>query len=198
MGSLGRTLTIVSLALFSCSVANAATITFDNLSGPNLSPFTSYQEAGFTVTAAGGSSEQGTIFGNPSPSVIIGAPVFGPVIGSVAARLTAGGTFTFSSMELVSQNGASSFSATGFVSGSPIFSFAGVLPPGTVFLTETNPFAGVFIDSLDITVRPGSGVTSDNLDNIHLNPVPEPMTLLLFGTPAAGLGLARWRQRRQG
>ena len=27
-------------------------------------------------------------------------------------------------------------------------------------------------------------------------PVPEPATILLFGTSAAGLGLARWRQRR--
>jgi hypothetical protein len=28
-----------------------------------------------------------------------------------------------------------------------------------------------------------------------LAPIPEPMTLLLFGTTAAGLGLARWRRR---
>jgi hypothetical protein len=30
-----------------------------------------------------------------------------------------------------------------------------------------------------------------------LSPVPEPTTLLLFGTTMAGLGLARWRQRRR-
>jgi hypothetical protein len=28
-------------------------------------------------------------------------------------------------------------------------------------------------------------------------PVPEPVTFLLFGTTAAGLGLARWRQLRR-
>jgi hypothetical protein len=31
----------------------------------------------------------------------------------------------------------------------------------------------------------------------ELSPVPEPGTLLLVGTTAAGLGLARWRQRRR-
>jgi len=30
-----------------------------------------------------------------------------------------------------------------------------------------------------------------------LKSVPEPTTLLLFGTTMAGLGLARWRRRRQ-
>lgn len=31
----------------------------------------------------------------------------------------------------------------------------------------------------------------------ELEPIPEPTTLLLFGTAMAGLGLARWRQRQQ-
>lgn len=32
---------------------------------------------------------------------------------------------------------------------------------------------------------------------LDVSPVPEPATLFLFGTTAAGLGLARWRQRRR-
>jgi hypothetical protein len=40
-----------------------------------------------------------------------------------------------------------------------------------------------------------SDVTTDT--TMGLNSVPEPTTLLLFGTTAAGLGLARWRQWRR-
>jgi PEP-CTERM motif len=40
----------------------------------------------------------------------------------------------------------------------------------------------------------GVGVTASPLEPLV---VPEPTTLLLFGTTAAGLGLARWRQRRR-
>lgn len=35
------------------------------------------------------------------------------------------------------------------------------------------------------------------VDDLTLTPVPEPTTLLLFGTTAAGIGLAHWRQRRR-
>lgn len=35
------------------------------------------------------------------------------------------------------------------------------------------------------------------VDNVALGPVPEPATLLLVGTSAAGLGLARWVKKRR-
>jgi hypothetical protein len=46
----------------------------------------------------------------------------------------------------------------------------------------------------------GNNIGSGSLDvsvNDDLAPVPEPATLLLFGTTAGGLALARWRRSRQ-
>ena len=40
-------------------------------------------------------------------------------------------------------------------------------------------------------------IWSTRISAIDVAPVPEPATLVLFGTAAAGLGLARWRQRRR-
>jgi len=39
---------------------------------------------------------------------------------------------------------------------------------------------------------------SFRVEGHHLEAIPEPTTLLLFGTTAVGLGLARWRQWRRG
>ena len=40
-------------------------------------------------------------------------------------------------------------------------------------------------------------ILAGNVTSLELAPVPEPATLLLFGTTATGLGLAHWRQRRR-
>jgi hypothetical protein len=45
--------------------------------------------------------------------------------------------------------------------------------------------------SLSITAQSGLDEGGDNLA-----PIPEPATLLLFGTTATGLALARWRRRK--
>lgn len=59
-------------------------------------------------------------------------------------------------------------------------------------LISDTPFSSAVIGSFGA----GQG-SSFNVDNLSVSPVPEPATLLLFGTTAAGLGLARWRQRRR-
>jgi len=196
-GSIGA-VTLVFLSL--CGGANADIITFNGLAGPNQAPFVTYSEAGFTVAATGGSPEQGLLFGNPVPSVIIGAPLFSPVAGTVDTTVSGGGTFTFSSMDLASNNGvSSSFSAQGFLGASSVYNFTGTVPSTSVFVTENNPFSGAVIDRLRITVTPGAAVSSDNLDNIVVAPtaVPEPstLTLILVSSVLVGLGGIAWRRQ---
>jgi hypothetical protein len=43
----------------------------------------------------------------------------------------------------------------------------------------------------------GTDIWATQITELQLNAVPEPTTLLLVGTTMAGLGLARWRQRRR-
>jgi hypothetical protein len=43
----------------------------------------------------------------------------------------------------------------------------------------------------------GTNIWSTQITELHVEPLPEPTTLLLFGTTAAGLGLARWVKRRR-
>jgi len=65
-----------------------------------------------------------------------------------------------------------------------------------LFATNTGG-PGVF--TLDLLDPSGSdNFISFNISGNDLAPIPEPATLLLFGTTAAGLGLVRWRQRRRG
>jgi hypothetical protein len=54
-------------------------------------------------------------------------------------------------------------------------------------LPTNNPFLDFAFEGHDFVIK----VTSD------ISEIPEPTTLLLFGTTAAGLGLASWRQRRR-
>jgi hypothetical protein len=72
---------------------------------------------------------------------------------------------------------------------------------GTVALSDTPGPHDMFFTSFscvatqdDVPAFCGSSNPSVGID---FGTVPEPTTLLLFGTTMAGLGLARWRQRRR-
>jgi hypothetical protein len=81
----------------------------------------------------------------------------------------------------------------------------GVEVAGDVRRVTLSKEDNIFLDppptfcTLSLTLGPGLHpmlVTAQADGFLTLSPVPEPTTLLLVGTTAASLGLARWRQRR--
>jgi len=178
--------------------AHAATVTFDALPGSNADAFTSYSEAGFTVTKTAGDLFVGKSFGNPVPN-LFGGPLYGSA--SSTLDITAGGlTFNFGSFDFSSQNGATaSYLVTGFLNNVSIFSLANTQPTGGGFQT-INSGTGLLFDRLSFVLNTDG--TSFNFDNfsgeIGGSAVPEPATWLSMVIGFAGLGMALRAARRRG
>src|SRR5262249_30559563 len=176
----------------------AYVIQFNNLPGPNGAAYNGSAEGGFTITPTAGNWFQGTLYGNPPPSIFAG-PIGQPVASTI--QITFGlGLFDFTSLDYSSNNAGGRFLIDGFLSGNLVFSQAGdlsaSLPPNFGFnnLLSNN---GALIDTLSIEVIPGDGTTSINLDNIDLSVhgVPEDgATLLLLAIGLAGALF--WRKAR--
>jgi hypothetical protein len=165
--------------------AVAGVITFSGLTGPNQAPFTTYTEGNFTVTPVSGALEQGTAFGNPAPSVL-GGPLFSPVAGSMMVTENTTGQFTFTSVDIASNNGSSTYELEGFCGSSVMFDQKGSVPGAPGMFNFDTIYSNDPLDafnSLLITVTPGAGVSSFNVDNIVVttaSKVPEPTTFSLL------------------
>jgi hypothetical protein len=186
---------LVALLLLAVGVGNSAVITFGPLAGPGDAPYGGHAEAGFTVTPAGGAWFEAHAYGNPVPSVYAG-PIGAPGVSTLEV-VDSTLPFVFSSLDYSSNNGVSDYQIQGFLGAALVFNQVGVLaaslPPAFGFnnLASANP--GAVIDLLVITVTPGAGVTSINIDNIDVSKVPEPGALVLLS--AGGLFLLFKRVR---
>ena len=93
---------------------------------------------------------------------------------------------------------ASIVSDSSFVPKDEDFVSVGI-PSSALFFVGAGPtsFSAPGPGSLFFGINDPRGDNNTGSYTATLNPVPEPATLLLVGTTAAGLGLARWRQRRR-
>ena len=200
MKKLARAVVLTLGLLTSSMTASADVVTFNGLVGPDLSPFTTYAEAGFTLTPLDGSVLQDLSVGNPAPSVRI-IRMDSPDAGGLTITLTGGGLFTFKSVDVSSDTGASTLGVLGSLNGVPQFLFDEIITGAPGFATELNALSGTAIDALILVVTPNSPNGFGRLDNIVLNRprVPEPasITLVALGLAVAGIaGVRRTRTNR--
>jgi hypothetical protein len=145
------------------------TITFASLVG-NGSPFTSYSQAGFTVSPASGDWVALTTYGNPLPSIVFNRLATESTI-TAAVQITAeGSAFSFGAVDLYSSITPIPYVFAGHMNSVLTFSTAG--EQGNTFgnfVTVTNPHATAAINTLLISLaNPATPCCSNpvGLDNI--------------------------------
>ena len=173
---------------------------FDGLA---LGPFAGYTQSGFDVDPLSGTWLTRTSYGEPAPFVYFeGFEYLQPSV-SASLEITDGGdAFTFKSVDLYSSVTKIPWVFTGFRNGVEVFSANGEVPNTFgLFLTTANPFGSTEIDRLVIALTQPINVTCDcgalnpmGPDNIVVQRVPEPGTMLLFSSALAVTGA--WRRRR--
>jgi hypothetical protein len=184
-------------AFIMCVSASAVTITFDPLTGENLDPYSGHVEGGFSVVPIAGNWMEAHLFGNPTPAILA---------NTATARIeVTDGLFTFNSVDLA--DGAidpctrcATFSITGYLNNVAVLSTAGTT--SSIFQTFFGPDPLQRLDRLEIRMTKGD--FSYNIDNIVVNVVPEPVTLLLTTVGMAMLGVVnrgrllrrRWTDKR--
>lgn len=195
---------ILGLALARTASASTVTIDFDGLSGGDGSPFTSYMEYGFTVTAITNNWLVAQDGGNPGPFIYFLAQP-NQVITATIAVTEGGSQFSFNSIDLYSSITTIPYTFTGLLNGNQVFSVSGVVPlTFGNFETVMNPYSADHIDTLDVTLTNSPGSCCRNpmgLDNIVLTPAAatsEPSSLLLLGSGIAALSAVRRKATGKG
>ena len=171
------------------AVARAATIDFAG--GTN--PFTSsspYTENGFTVTPIAGTWS----FLNCSARCAVDGALN---TNTLQVKVTGGGDFTFSSVDLSQSGGGYYYTIAGFLSGGQVL-IQGGQPHSGSLSTVTSLNSSQLLDTLNISFDNGPSAA---VANIVVNPAsggsaPEPGTVALMGLGFAALGLARFRRSR--
>jgi hypothetical protein len=162
-----------------CEVSSPTRVTvgFNGLVGDG-GAFSTYTESGFTVSATGPSSftrdwEVATLFGNPAPFIQFRVPPGGPETRGAIDVSAGGAAFRLTSVDLYSSVTPIAYELRGFLNGTLAFTATGTVPNTFgAFLTVSNPYAEVLVDSVTIVLTnppmPACCGNAMGLDNIAL------------------------------
>ena len=204
--SYSLTAVLIAITLFVSGVADAAPIIdFEGMTAPgtrtgyNVTP---YAEDGFTLTSSGGAEYHNDIFnnivgsnGNRNTTSIFGW--CGICDGPYGFTLTGPGPFSLVSIDfggLTTGQNPSPIDVIGQFAGGG--SITQVVDPAAIFATFLFPG---FVNLSSLTFGAQGPSVNFAADNIVLQAaaVPEPSSLLLFGTGAAAMSMAVRRRRKQ-
>ena len=180
---------VVFALLLLAGPAGAFPISFGALSGANGDIFSLILEDSYTVTSTQGTWQEGHLSGNPTPSIFS---------SSVVSQIEVAGGPDFFLLSFETDDASigvgtstASYSVEGFLDGVSVLLGGGAVSPQ--YETNLSPDAGQLLDRLLITFARGSAF-SYNIDNIEIEPIPEPYTALLL--MAGLLGLVSYRRGR--
>ena len=150
----------VAGTFYACASTQAAVITFDTTAANAGTAFTSETDVGFTIAPDLGSF----FYSGPTPpndtnlaNSIYDGPTYRPTNAELAISGASGGTFDFTSVDLASRTGSSTYAITGFSGSAVAFSVTGSLNNNNTFVVvdATAAEAATPITSLDILLAPG-------------------------------------------
>jgi hypothetical protein len=174
-------LAVVALTLAWVSSASAISISFIEPISPTANIIVTTDILGATITTS-----------PESASVSISVPALIGLSASAAIALREG-SLTGPISDLITLSLAGGTLSASFQSdaeaglpGTPLVNLVETGLPQVVLSLQLSELV-----SLSITAQSGLDEGGDSLA-----PIPEPATLLLFGTTATGLALARWRRRK--